>query len=491
MHINLFRKQGKSVEAFYLTLVRLLSTLLTLVSIKIVSVHFSLDEFGTYSQAILIVSTLTSMTILGMTDAVNYFYNNKPENVDGSQKEFISTLFFLQLVIGVLAGFLVLCTQSFLTDYFHNPSLYGVYIWIAFQPLLANLLPMIQVLYISIGRVKVIVIRNLIIAVLRFAIFAYSVYATGSIITILALTFVCDLIQVSYFVIDLHRNGIRLFDTNSFRFVLASPILKYSIPMAVFIVLNALLRDVDKWIIGYFGTTDELGIYANCSRVLPFDMLMSSFSTILIPVITTRIANEKAWVAKIFSTYLNLGVVTTLILVGSSIICAKDLLLTLYDEKYVSGLYVFIVYLLVDIVRFANISLIYSSTGKSAQLLSIAIQTLVINVVVAIGLYYWIGILGPALATLFTMIYANLRYLIGAGRILETSLFKYLNWQIFFKIMVVLVTLKVVYLLISHTLDDFDTTLRLIITIGMCLIVLSLLFKGVVLDYIRTINSIR
>lgn len=491
MHINLFRKQGKSVEAFYLTLVRLLSTLLTLVSIKIVSVHFSLDEFGTYSQAILIVSTLTSMTILGMTDAVNYFYNNKPANVDGSQKEFISTLFFLQLFIGVLAGFLVLGTQSFLTDYFHNPSLYGVYIWIAFQPLLANLLPMIQVLYISIGRVKVIVIRNLIIAVLRFVIFAYSVYATGSIITILALTFACDLIQVSYFVIDLHRNGIRLFDTDSFRFVLTSPILKYSIPMAVFIVLNALLRDVDKWIIGYFGTTDELGIYANCSRVLPFDMLMTSFSTILIPVITARIANEKAWVAKIFSTYLNLGVVTTLILVGSSIICAKDLLLTLYDEKYVSGLYVFIVYLLVDIVRFANISLIYSSTGKSAQLLSIAVQTLVINVVVAIGLYQWIGILGPALATLLTIIYANLRYLIGAGRILETSLFKYMNWPIFIRILMVLITLKIVYLLISQTLDGFDATLRLIITIGMCLIVLSLLFKNTVLDYIRTINSIR
>lgn len=490
--IDFFKKKGKSVEAFFLTVVRLLSTLLTLVCIKIVSVHFSLEEYGTYSEALLIVTTLTSITILGMTDAVNYFYNNTPPEHDGRNRNFLSTLFFLQLAVGGFGGVLILLSQNLLTDYFENPALSAAYVWIAFQPLMANFLPMIQVLYISIGKVKVIVVRNLIICFVRFAVFVYATYATGSVITILALTFVCDVAQVLYFVVDLHRYGLRLFDTSLFDGRLVRPILKYSIPMAIFIVLNALLRDIDKWIIGYFGSTDELGIYANCSRVLPYDMLMASFSTILIPVITARIAKDKPWVTGIFSSYLNLGMLSTMILVGSSIICARDLLLTLYDYKFLSGLGVFIAYLLVDLLRFANISLIYSSTGKAGKLLSIALQSLVLNFVMAVGLYWAIGMLGPAIATLLTMLYANILYLRGAGRILGTSLFRRFNWLRIGQIAGCLCLLGIVtHYLQANLLADMNHVVRLAICMGLSLSVLAILFRKPVMVYVREINAVK
>lgn len=492
MKINIFNKKGKSVEAFFLTIVRLLSTLLTLVCIKIVSVHFSLEEYGTYSEALLIVTTFTSITILGMTDAVNFFYNNTPAEHAEKNRNFISTIFFLQLIIGTLGGLFILVSQNILTIYFENPALSSAYVWIAFQPLMANLLPMIQVLYISIGKVKVILIRNLIICFIRFAIFLYATYATGSIITILALTFICDFLQVLYFIFDLHTHGIKLFNLDLFDNRLIRPILSYSIPMAVFIVLNALLRDIDKWIIGYFGTTDELGIYANCSRVLPYDMLMTSFSTILIPVITSNIQKNKPWVTNIFSAYINLGILSTMILVGSSIICAKDLLLTLYDYKFVSGLGVFIIYLLVDLLRFANISLIYSSTGQAAKLLSIAIQSLILNIIAGIGLYCTIGILGPAIATLMTMLYANMLYLRGAGKILDTSLFSRFNWH---KIIEITASLCVMGFLAhyvqSDILPDMNHVPRLIICMSIILFILSLLFRRPIMGYVREINSVK
>lgn len=492
MKINIFNKKGKSVEAFFLTIVRLLSTLLTLVCIKIVSVHFSLEEYGTYSEALLIVTTFTSITILGMTDAVNFFYNNTPSEHAERNRNFISTIFFLQLIIGTLGGLFILLSENILTIYFENPALSSAYVWIAFQPLMANLLPMIQVLYISIGKVKVILIRNLIICFIRFAIFLYATYATGSIITILALTFICDFLQVLYFIFDLHTHGIKLFNLDLFDNRLIRPILSYSIPMAVFIVLNALLRDIDKWIIGYFGTTDELGIYANCSRVLPYDMLMTSFSTILIPVITSNIQNNKPWVTSIFSAYLNLGILSTMILVGSSIICAKDLLLTLYDYKFVSGLGVFIIYLLVDLLRFANISLIYSSTGQAAKLLSIAIQSLILNIIAGIGLYCTIGILGPAIATLMTMLYANMLYLRGAGKILDTSLFSRFNWH---KIIEITASLCVMGFLAhyvqSDILPDMNHVPRLIICMSIILFILFLLFRRPIMGYVREINSVK
>lgn len=153
---------------------------------------------------------------LGMTDAVNFFYNNTPSEHAERNRNFISTIFFLQLIIGTLGGLFILLSENILTIYFENPALSSAYVWIAFQPLMANLLPMIQVLYISIGKVKVILIRNLIICFIRFAIFLYATYATGSIITILALTFICDFLQVLYFIFDLHTHGIKLFNLDLF-----------------------------------------------------------------------------------------------------------------------------------------------------------------------------------------------------------------------------------------------------------------------------------
>lgn len=420
--------KGSSIDAFLLTIVKVLTTLIGLICIKIISVYFSLDSYGLYSQAILIISTVTSLIILGMTDAVNFFYNNKAQNNDYSRKQYLSTIFTIEGAAGIIGGIAILAFSPMLTAYFNNPSLCGVYAWIAFQPLFQCLFNMLQVLYISVGRTKSILILNLVMAVARLGIFISASLVTKSILTILALTLICDIAQVAYLFLDIRRNNV-VISIRDFRKELCSPVLRFAIPMAAYVLINALLRDSDKWVVGYFGTTDDLAVYTNCSRVLPFDMLIMSFCTILVPIITRYISQDREQAAQIFGHYLNFGILTTSILVIPAIIFSRDLILLLYSPQYLSGLYIFIIYLFVDFCRFANISLIYSASGQTKKLLNIVVATFFANLFSAVVLYKFLGLAGPALSTLICLIGSTIFYMAGSSKILNQSVFRLIYWR--------------------------------------------------------------
>ena len=73
---------GAATNSIMLMTVQIITTILGLIVTKLLSVHFSLTEYGTYSQALLVTTTATSISILGLTNATNYFYNR-------TEKEYI------------------------------------------------------------------------------------------------------------------------------------------------------------------------------------------------------------------------------------------------------------------------------------------------------------------------------------------------------------------------------------------------------------------
>ena len=481
--------RGSSVDALLLTIVKVVTTLIGLICIKIISVYFSLDSYGLYSQAILIVSTVTSLIILGMTDAVNFFYNNKSQNNDYSRKQYLSTIFTIEGAAGIIGGIAILAFSPLLTTYFKNPSLWGVYGWIAFQPLFKCIFNMLQVLYISVGRTKSILILNLVMAVARLCIIISAALITKSIITILAFTFICDIAQVAYLIIDLRRNNVKI-SILDFKKELCSPVLRFAVPMAAYVLINTLLRDSDKWVVGYFGTTNDLAVYTNCSRVLPFDMLIMSFYTILVPIITRYISNDREQAAQLFGHYLNLGILTTSILVIPAIIFSRDLLLLLYSPQYLSGLYIFIIYLFVDFCRFANISLIFSASGHTKKLLYIVIATFFANLISAIVLYKFLGLAGPALSTLICLIGSTIIYMAGSSKILKQSVFRLLNLRKAIFIIVQTFALGIIIKFATdHYISSWDPIPRFMLCYSATAIIVTAFNYQPILHLAKSINQ--
>lgn len=415
-----FIRSGAASDAILLMTVRAVTAVLGLVVTKLLSVSFSLQEYGTYSQALLVTSTATALSIFGLTDATNYFYNRTPDHLE--KKRCISTIFSIQYFAGTLCLLIIFAWRGPLSHYFSNSALRLVLPVVAATPLLTNLLAMYQNLFISVGRAKTIALRNLIVSAARLGAVAAACYITEDIVTVLVLLLFLDIAQVLYFssVFAKLQFPIRVNNADP---TLVKEILSFSIPMAVYVLTNALMRDIDKYVISGFSNTETLAIYTNAAKMLPFDMLTSSLITVLIPIITRLIQQKNYGEAKfVFKLYLRIGYLLTSIFAGGAIAVAGHLMIFLYDKKYISGLPVFIVYLLIDMIRFANVTTVLSGAGKTKILMVISLLMLGANAVLNVASYQILGMMGPALTTLLLTILTTLALLHYGAKEIESNI---------------------------------------------------------------------
>ena len=100
------------------------------------SQYLSASDYGTYSQVLLIVSTVSSLTIFGMMDSVNFFYSSARNETE--RENSIATMFTMQCVISTVAGGIVLALSMPLCAYFDNPKLRNLLLFAAALPMLAR-----------------------------------------------------------------------------------------------------------------------------------------------------------------------------------------------------------------------------------------------------------------------------------------------------------------------------------------------------------------
>lgn len=418
---------GTSADALLLTVIKLVTVALGFVVTRLLSEHLSVHDYGTYSQVLLIVSTVTSLTILGMMDGVNYFYCSE---TDLEKREaYISTIFCLQCIISGVAGTVVLLLRQVICAGFDNSDVGGLLLFAAALPMLQNLLSMLQVLLVSVGKARVLAMRNLVVSLVKLAVVIFVVTLVKNVAVILTATMLLDAVQIGLFgfILRSYRCNLRF---RSIRFRLVPQIMRYCVPMAVFIAINTLNRDCDKFLISYWTDTETLAVYSNASKTLPFDIIIASFTTVLVPQITRMVASrDHARAAELYKAFLEIAYVSTGILCCAAIVAAPQLMELLYSRKYVSGLTVFIIYIMVDLLRFTNITLILSAAGKTRKLMILAFGALVGNLVLNVVMFRLFGIPGPALATLITTLIMGGLILYFGAKELRTGLSSFFDWK--------------------------------------------------------------
>lgn len=395
--IRLFDGNAAS-DASALALVKLMTMLLSLVTTRVLSTCLSTFAYGTYSQILLVVSTVTSITTFGLMDAVNYYYCS---TYDSKKREaYTATIYTIQCCVSSIAGIAILLLASPICNYFGNDELHRYLIFAAFLPLLQNSISLLQVLFVSVGKARQLAVRNLVISLAQLMCAIAVGFWLQEIGMILAVTVVLDIGQIAFFIWSLKVVGCCM-PITSCDIRLTGSILRYSIPMAIFTVVNTLNRDMDKYMISAVSDTETLAVYSNAAKVLPFDIILTSFMTVLLPHITRQISERRYNEAvETYRAYLEVSYISTALLAFSVLSAAPQAMELLYSEKYLTGIPVFCIYIVVDIFRFASITLILSASGKTKLLMRLGFAALASNVVLNYLLYQVLGIAGPALATL-------------------------------------------------------------------------------------------
>ena len=480
---------GVAANSMLLTFVHVITAVLGIAATKLLSVHFSLQEYGTYAQALLVTRTATSISILGLTNATNYFYNRT--QIENDQRQYVATIFSIQYLVGNLLAVLIIAFRSQIAAYFGNEKLVTILPIVAFTPFLQNLIPMCQVLFVSIGKAKVIAVRNLAVSSIRLVGVIVACFVLDNIVTMLVVTLIMDVIQVLYFFILLKRykNPIK---KKKKKIGLVKEILAFSIPMSIYVLTNSLSRDIAKYVISAFANTEKLAIYANASRMLPFDMLTSSLITVLIPTITGMINRQEYKNAQnVFKLYLRMGYVLTFIFVGGAIAVSKNLMLFLYDTKYLVGLNIFIIYLVVDMVRFANVTTILSGAGKTKILMVVSVVAMVLNAVLDVVGYKLLGLVGPAIFTLFLTIVMTIALLYFGAKEIHSKILDLFDFKEIAVIAVQIIAVGVFVSYLSSFLSQkqMPYVFSLILCYGLYILILGLLNYRRVLDCYRKLNQ--
>lgn len=488
---RLQRMNGAAADSIILTFIRAVTSAVGLVVSKALSVHFSLAEYGTYSQITLLVSTVGSLTILGMTDAVNYFYNSNARKEE--KQKYLGTIFDIQYLLGIVWAVVLLSFQNPIIEYFKNEQLRSILWVVAFWPLLQNVLPMMQVLFVATGKAKLIAFRNFIISILRLFIALFASYITRDIKTIILLLVVLDLGQVVLFKIVLNVNQvyirIRDFDRGKLKEIFA-----FCIPMAIYLMTNSLSRDLDKYVVSYFADTETLAIYTTASKILPFDLVTMSFITVLIPIITRQVRSGRYGDAlQSFRAYLRLGYIVTWILAFGAVILASDVIRFLYDEKYLPGLGVFVAYLFVDMFKFANTSLILVAKGKTRLLMIASISALGANLLLNIPAYLAWGMIGPAITTIIITFVLVIVLLSISAHQLGNNFFQLFRWKEMLLVITELLLVGAGIFMLRNLIGNYiqSTTLLLILCYGLYLAILLALNGKRILNCLKEINRLK
>ncbi|MBD5148913.1 MAG: oligosaccharide flippase family protein [Oscillibacter sp.] len=394
---------GAAANFMLLTFVQAITMMMGIIVTKLLSAHFSLQEYGTYAQALLITNTATSLSILGLTDATNFFYNRTKD--EKMRRVYIATIFSIQYVAGTACGLAIILFRERIMGYFGNSKLEYYLLIIAFTPLLNNLIAMYQTLFVSIGKAKIIAVKNLIVSVIRLITVLLSCYLFKDIIAVTFVILAMDICQAVYFyfLFQKHKAPIKIRDANA---ALIKEILVFSVPMSIVILTSSLSRDIDKYVISIFADTETLAIYTNAAKVPPFNILTSALVTVLMPIIT-KMLNQKQYsgVKSVFKLYLRIEFVLTLIFVGGAIAVSENLMRLLFDEKYLVGLPVFVVYLVIDIVQFANVTTLLSGAGKTKTLMWVSVTAMACNACFNVLGYKLWGLIGPAAVTLILTVF--------------------------------------------------------------------------------------
>lgn len=395
------RTKGFAFDGALLALTKLATTLGSILTTKILSVSLELGEYGTYSQALLLVSLCASLISFGLSDSINYFYNRQnSRNTDKEQT--IHTIFAIEILLGMVVIGAVRLFQPQILAYFGNNELKELLVFASVKPALENLIYMYQVLFVSIGKSKMIAIRNLMLSVGKVVCAYVAGYLFHDLWVIMAILVGMDVFQLVLFQLVFSKNA---FPIRPHRGSLTwvKPILSYGVPMGIYTITNVLTRDIDKFVVSYLATVQDVAIYSNCSRVLPFDILATSLATVLIPQIVRLMGrDDKTEAVQTFKNYLKTGYYSVWILACAVIVVGDLAIPFLYSSEYLEGLSVFILYIFDSMMRFASMHLILTAVGKTKLLMQYSIVSLALNAVLNVALYYLLGLNGPAVATLIS-----------------------------------------------------------------------------------------
>lgn len=421
-------KSSVGGDAIYLTVSRIAVSLIGLITSMLLARFRTLEEYGTYSQIIMVTDLVSTILMLGLPNSINYFLA-KSETQEEKQR-FMSIYVTLSTILTALIALCLFASLPMIIRYFDNPAItafayvFAIYPW---SSLMINSLGNTCVVY---GKANRLIVFNIVHSVSTLGLLLLS-KVFGMTFRQYMLIYMAETLLFALFSLGWIGKMVGMI-----RPLLSSKIIRevfvFSIPMGLASVVGTLNAELDKLVIGRFFTTEEYAIFANAAKELPVTMLAASLTAVLLPRFVRLLSKGKQdQVVKLWSYAAQLSFCFMSLVVGGFVVFAPDIMALFYSEKYATagGILVFRIYAVILLFRAIYWGIILSATGKTKFVFYSSLLTLSLNFGGNILFCYLFGFAGPAISSLVVIAIMAWVQLQFSCKILKISILEILPWK--------------------------------------------------------------
>lgn len=418
-------------DATILTISKMVNLIITMITAMMLSRFRTLEEYGIYSELSLVLSLLTTLCLLGIPNAINYFLP-RTEN-DDEKRKFLETFFSLNTILSIIAGLVMVLSLPAMVWYFKNTHIYGFYYFAILMPWAKITIQERANLFVANNKTNKLIRHTIINSILLLGIVVVTKVFKQNFQFYMILYVAVELLFAALVYVDVAK------ETKGIRFnvdkTLCKNIFAYSVPIGVSDVVNTISKEVDKLMIGGFLNTEALAIYTNSAREISLTVISTSFIAILMPKLSKLIKeNKKEEAIDIWKSTTEYTYIFMCFGVTALVVFAPQVITILYSKKYLPGVNVFRIYSLILLWRTAYFGTMLSLHGKTKKILECSVLAMITNILLNYVLYKIIGFTGPAWSTLISIGLVNMLQLKLTSKIVSIPVKKIFPWKELLKI---------------------------------------------------------
>ena len=414
-------KKGVATDSLKLSIAQIISLAVSMLNVMLLSRFRTVEEYGTYSQMIMVSAIIYTFFSSGFSQCINYFIAS--EKSDAKRATFIKTYYAILTISGLIGGILSVALLPSITRYFNNEALWKYSYFMLVYPIARILNDGVDrffIIYKKTNQLMFFKIRyglsSLVVAVLAVLLkWNFDQYLI--VFTLVELIFA---ILVYYFIFRVTHVVPLGFNTTMCKNILA-----FAIPMALAGLISIINKELDKFIIGGVTNTETLALYTNAAKELPVTVFTTSIATVVMPHVVKNIQNDKNKEAiNIWNASIKLTSLIMCFFCVAFFTYAPQVISVLYSDKYLPSVNIFRIYLLTELFRLTYYGMVLNAQKKTKLILYSSIGSMLTNLALDILLFKMMGITGPAWATVISVAAMNLFQLMYTKHILKVSFFE-------------------------------------------------------------------
>jgi len=380
----------------------ILRQILQVISLVIYARYLSADDFGLFAIIMIFITFSSLFSNMGTSSAI--------VNIDNTSKRMLSSVFFLNIFIGIIIYVILIVSSTFVSDFFNKIEL-------------VNLLNIMAINFIIIS--FSIVQRALLEKELEFK--KLSMIETVSIYIAVAvgITFAMNGFGVYSLLIQTITNSIsvtmllwifsRWRPSFIFSFYEIRKILSFTTNLTSFNIINYFARNADQILIGKFLSSSSLGIYSLAYKIMlyPIQNISATITRVLFPAFSKIQHDNKRFKEAYLHVIFFISLVTFPLMMG--LVVLSDLFVSvLFGEKWQQMAVILMILAPIGMIQsiVTTIGTIFLAKANTSLLLKIGTINSIITIIsFIVGLPF--GIEGVAMSYFFAnliMLYPNLYF---------------------------------------------------------------------------------